>query len=52
MANIIIKSDERRQDEARVADSFDFDHNDPAMKEAVEIIAARNREALDSQRRN
>ena len=52
MAHVIIKSDERREDEERVANSFDYDHSDPAMREAVEIIAARNREALDSQRRD
>ena len=50
MANVIIKSDERRQDEARVANEFDFDHQDPAMREAIEIIAARTRETLDQRR--
>ena len=51
MANIIIKSEERQADEAHVANQFDFDHNDPAMREAIEIIAARTRETVEDARR-
>ncbi len=51
MANIIIKSEERREDERRVADQFDYDRSDPAMREAVEIIAARSRETIEDARR-
>ena len=52
MANIIIKSDERRADEAYVAEQFDYDRNDPAMREAVEIIAARTSETIEEARRS
>ena len=51
MANIIIKNEERRADEAHVAEQFDYDRNDPAMREAVEIIAARTRETIEEARR-
>jgi hypothetical protein len=51
MANIIIKSEERLADEAYVSDQFEYDHSDPAMREAVEIIAARTRETMEDARR-
>lgn len=46
MANIIIKSDERRAQEAEVQRSFCVGNNDAAAREAAEIIAARTNEAL------
>jgi len=50
MANIIIKSEERRKDEDRVRKSFGAG-NDTASKEAVECITARSREAYTELRR-
>lgn len=47
MANIIIKSDERRAQEAEVRRSFCVDRSDAAGREAAEVIAARTQEALD-----
>ena len=46
MANIIIKSDERRAQEAEVQRSFCIGANDNAGREAAEVIAARTNEAL------
>lgn len=50
MANIIIKSDERRADEAKVRRSYGVSGSDPAEREACEVIAARSREALEKGR--
>lgn len=51
MANIIIKSDERRAEEAKVRSSFGVGSSDQAGREACEVIAARSREALEQGRR-
>lgn len=45
MANIIIKTDERKRQEDFVRKSFGVSQNDSSSKEAVECIAARSREA-------
>lgn len=45
MANVIIKSDERKNDEQRVIQSFGVNKNDSSAMEAAECIAARSREA-------
>lgn len=45
MANIIIKSEERRNHEERVMRSFGVNPADRGAREAAEIIAARSREA-------
>jgi hypothetical protein len=50
MANVIIKSEERRRDEERVRQSFGAG-NDKASREAVEIITARSREAYEELKR-
>ena len=47
MANVIIKSEDRRKDEEHVMKSYDVDRQDPAMREAAEIAAARTREAVN-----
>ena len=46
MANVIIKSEERRATEARVAQSFMASGSGEA-REAVETIAARSHEAYE-----
>lgn len=45
MANVIIKSEDRKRDEQYVMRSFGAISGDPASKEAAECIAARSREA-------
>lgn len=50
MANVIIKSEERRRDEERVRNSFGAGR-DAASQEAVECIAARSREAYNELKR-
>jgi hypothetical protein len=50
VANIIIKSEERRQAEQAVAKSFGAD-NSAASREAVECIAARTHEAVSELKR-
>lgn len=50
MANIIIKSEERRQAEQAVAKSFCADDS-AASREACECIAARTQEAVSELRR-
>ena len=45
MATVIIKSDERRAQEDRVARSFAVGKGDRAGREKAELIAARSREA-------
>ena len=50
MANVIIKSEERRRDEERVRETFGAG-NDKASREAVECIAARSREAYTELKR-
>lgn len=47
MANIIIKSQERRDHEEYVRKSYGVNPTDKASCEAAEIVAARSREALD-----
>lgn len=46
-ANIIIKSQERKDHEAYVQKSFGVDPRNKAACEAAEIVAARSREAVD-----
>lgn len=52
MANVIIKSDERRESERYVAQVFGADTNKASEREAVETIAARTAEAVATQRRD
>ena len=52
MANVIIKSEERRESEAYVARVFGVDKNKAEEREAAEIIAARTAEAVATQRRD
>lgn len=53
MANIIIKSEERRQHEAYVLDTFGKGYRtaDSASREQAEAIAARSREAYNELRK-
>ncbi len=52
MANIHIKSDERKASEAYVLDSFGRKGEiNPADRDAAEIIAARSREAYNEMKR-
>lgn len=46
MANIIIKSDERREEVDFVLRSYSADRQDPEMRDAAETIAARTAEAI------
>lgn len=45
MANVIIKSEERKAHEERVMRSFGANPADKGAREAAELIAARSREA-------
>lgn len=51
MANIIIKSEERRNHEERVMRSFGVNPADRKAREAAEVIAARSNEAYEELRR-
>lgn len=54
MANVIITNEERRAEAEHVMKSYGVDRNDPAMREAAEIAAARTNEAVkmaDNRRR-
>lgn len=46
MANVIIQNEERRADAEHVMKSYGVDRNDPSMREAAEIAAARTNEAV------
>ncbi|WP_190278427.1 hypothetical protein [[Clostridium] symbiosum] len=46
MANVIIPNEERRAEAEHVMKSYGVDRNDPAMREAAEIAAARTDEAV------
>lgn len=46
MANVIIPNEERRADAEHVMKSYGVDRNDPAMREAAEIAAARTNDAI------
>ena len=47
MANVIVKNESRREDVEYVAGKYGINLNDPAMREAAEITAARSREAVE-----
>lgn len=51
MANIIIKSDERRAYEDKVMRSFGVNPANRERREAAEIVAARSNEAYNSLKR-
>ena len=51
MANVIIKSEERRAHEDYVCRSFGVKEGDRAGREAAEVIAARTREAVECGKR-
>lgn len=51
MANIIIKSEERKNHEERVRRSFGVNPADKGAVEAAELVAARSREAYSELRR-
>lgn len=52
MANVQVKSEERRQYEAEVLRSFGVSgRGTPAQREAAEIIAARSREIMKEGKR-
>jgi hypothetical protein len=46
MTNVIIPNEERKADVDHVMKSYGLDRNDPAMREAAEITAARTNEAV------
>lgn len=46
MANVIIKNEERKSDTERIMKSYGVNHNNQAMREAAEIVAARTNEAI------
>ncbi len=51
MANVILKTEERRAYEDRVMRSFSADPKNKEQHEAVEIIAARSKEAYNEMKR-
>ena len=51
MANVIIKSEERRAHEAAVMRSFGVNPADRGAREAAELVAARSREAYGELKR-
>jgi len=51
MANVIIKSEERKAYENRVLQSFGGDPNDKSSREAAECIAARSDEAYQTMKK-
>ena len=51
MANVIIKSEERRAHEESVMRSFGVNPADRGAREAAEIVAARSREAYSELKR-
>lgn len=51
MANIIIKSDERKAHENRILKSYGADYSDKTAREAAEIVAARSNEAYASMKK-
>ena len=46
IANVIIPNEERRAEAEHVMKSYGVDRNDPAIREAAEIAAARTNEAV------
>lgn len=46
MANVIIPNQERKADAEHVMKKYGADRNDPAMREAAEVIAARTNETI------
>lgn len=47
MANVIIQDERRQADIEYVAKKYGIDTNNPAMREAAEVTAARSREAME-----
>lgn len=45
--NVIIKDEKRTEETEHIMKTFGVDRNDPAMKEAAEIAAARTEEAVE-----
>lgn len=52
MANVIIKSESRKEDVAYIAEKYGIDTGNPEMREAAEITAVRSREALSEGEKN
>lgn len=50
MANVIIPNQERKESAERIMRQFGVDKRDPAMREAAEITAVRQQEAIDRQK--
>lgn len=48
MANVIIPDAERRETASRIMEQYGVDRNDPAVREAAEIAAVRQQEAIDN----
>lgn len=46
MSNVVIQNQERRADAEHIMKTYGVDRNDPAMREAAEIAAARTNEAI------
>ena len=46
MANVIIPNEQRREEAEHILKTYGADRNDPAMREAAEISAARTSEAI------
>jgi hypothetical protein len=51
MANVIIKSEERKAHDAEVMRSFGVNPADKGAREAAELVAARSREAYSELKR-
>lgn len=46
MANIIVPNEERKANAEHIMKSYGVDRNDPTMREAAEVAAARTNEAV------
>ncbi len=46
MANVIIQNQERKAEAEHIMKSYGVDRNNPAMREAAEVAAARTNEAV------
>ena len=52
MANVIIPSEERRETTGRIMEQYGVNQQNPAMREAAEIVAVRQEEAIQRAAQN
>lgn len=46
MANVIVQNEERKAEAEHIMKTYGVDRNDPSMREAAEVAAARTNEAV------